>query len=79
MSIIIGLDDRTMKLMEDLFKDKKCHECKEPAKRFLKQKFFCHNCLKGSKWGERLYPFDIKEVKVTHREKEHPYRYREVF
>lgn len=79
MPVILGLDERTVQLMEDFFKDKTCHACGDAASRYLKRKFYCHACLKGSKWGERLYPVDVKETRVAQREKELPFRYKEVF
>lgn len=45
--IIVGLDPRVKKMMEEFFADKVCKKCDAQAERFLNGKYLCHSCSSG--------------------------------
>jgi len=41
----MSLEDTTVKMIEETFKDERCCVCSKPAKRFSRNKFYCHDCF----------------------------------
>lgn len=59
----MSLDPKTIKKIEEFFRDKVCVECGKPAVRFTRKAFRCENHYKSRKEQRNIVKYTIKVVR----------------